>query len=647
MFLEGHIIEFLDTDQLKPGYVRKQERTRLQVIDPRGRNLSMGEERVAVAHRSAAEADFPTLAREIAARVEQLRAALDAELIWQSVSGTSREYTLSELAELYFGASSPESASAVFRALAEDTLYFKRNGLQFTPKTAQQVETEQTKRSRQKEREQTRAATFEGVRQLIQNSGSIGPDLSPLLDRLQNWLKTGATDEAATALEEVVGQHRARDSAYDILLRAGRIEPAQDRFLVTAGVEIGFPLSALEAANALPRAGSAGGRTDYRALPALTIDDDTTLEVDDALTLSEEGGCYTVGVSIADVSAFVTKGDPLDTTAFRRCSTIYLPNVAVRMLPEILSTDLCSLRSGADRLSFTIEVRFDSAFNQLDYRIRLGTVRVRSRLSYEAADALMAEGDPLLAPLYRIALQLQQQRADKGAITSRRPEVKVHVHDGGIHVTKLDPNAPSRILVSEMMILANRLCADFAAANAIPIFFRTQEPREARTAEEAPVHEALAFDRLRRTFRRSRLSLTPGPHAGLGLTAYTQASSPIRRYADLVTQRQFTAFLQGTPPPHSREELLAILSAAEAAEVEIRTLEERSNTYWLLQYLEREKKGVALKAVVLDKKGVAELEEVQLRGRLTDPRGFSPGDTLQVLIESSDPLRGELRLKPL
>src|SRR6185295_12963486 len=108
---------------------------------------------------------------------------------------------------------------------------------------------------------------------------------------------------------------------------------------------------------------------------------------------------------------------------------------------------------------------------------------------------------------------------------------------------------------SEMMILANGLSADFASLNSLPVIFRTQEPREAMSIEDSPVIEALAFERLRKTFKRSRLSLTPGAHSGLGLTAYTQASSPIRRYADLVTQRQFTAMLSGKALPHGKEEL--------------------------------------------------------------------------------------------
>src|SRR5262249_5112984 len=150
------------------------------------------------------------------------------------------------------------------------------------------------------------------------------------------------------------------------------------------------------------------------------------------------------------------------------------------------------------------------------------------------------------------------------------------------------------LLVTEMMVLANGLAADFASVHSLPIIYRTQESREALPVEEPASMDALSFERLRKTFKRSRLSLTPGTHSGLGLSAYTQASSPIRRYADLVTQRQFTALLGGQPHPYGREELLQILVSAEAAESEVRSIEDRCSNYWLLQYLMREKVGQPL-----------------------------------------------------
>src|SRR5687768_16207971 len=167
MFLEGQIIEFLDADQLRPGYVRKQERDRLQVIDPRGRNLSMNGDRVVIVHGQASEHEFPTVARGILEKVQERKAEVDVQLLWESLGGTQREFGSIELADLFFSESSPEAASAVFRALSEDTLFFKRNGALFLPKTPNQVISEQTRRIREREREDAREKLIRNISQLV------------------------------------------------------------------------------------------------------------------------------------------------------------------------------------------------------------------------------------------------------------------------------------------------------------------------------------------------------------------------------------------------------------------------------------------------------------------------------------------------
>jgi exoribonuclease II len=648
MFLEGQIIEFLDADQLKPGYVRKQERDRLQVIDPRGRNLSVNGDRVAIVHCPVSESEFPKTAKTILDRVQARQSEVDIALLWESLGNSGREFQPLELAELFFSESTPEATSAVFHALSQDNVFFKRNGLHFVPRTADQVASEQTRRTRQRHREEQHDRLAEAVRRLVRDRGEISSELDPVIDRIQSWMRYRTGDDVEGILEQIVGATHARDAAYDILVRAGRVPQRADRFLVIAGIEEAFGPAQIEAAALLPPAVHSGERADFRDLPAISIDDEDTIEIDDALTIREEGSQYTVGIHIADVSSFVARGDVLDIEALKRASTIYLPTRAVRMLPERLSTDLASLKQGLDRHAFTVEVRFDSDFNRLDHRILLSSIHVGERLTYEEVDERIQAADRGLTALHRIALRLREERESHGAINFRRREIKIRVQqkDTGdeIRINTIDANSASRILVSEMMVLLNRLAADFAATNSLPVIFRTQEPRDPVTAD-ATLPEALAFEKLRRTFKRSRLSLTPGLHSGLGLSAYTQVSSPIRRYSDLVTQRQFTALLHGAAIPHTREELLQVLAAAEGAELEIRSLEERSTSYWLLKYLARERMGAVLNAMVLDKKGTVELDEYYLRGRLADPGTAEPGAVVQVTIEEIDPLRSEVRFK--
>ena len=644
--LEGRIIEFLDAEQLHVAYVRRQDHDRLHVIDPRGRNLSVSGDRVVVVHRATAEGDFPAIARQISDKVSARQSEVDVELLWQSLGGTQREMQPAELAEIFFAEDSPEAASAVFRALSEDNVFFKRKGSQFLARSVEQVSTELTRRQRQREREQFRERTSSIISQLLkQKKTAIPSDAGPILDRIQNWLRYRTGDEVGGLLEEIAGPAKARDAAYEILARAGRIDTSLDRFLIMAGIETEFPHQLIDVTKQLPPFSHDEARFDYQNTLAFTIDDEDTREVDDALSVVHQGAEIIVGIHIADVSAFVEKGDLLDIEAARRSSTIYLPATTVRMFPERLSTDLASLNFGSPRPAYTVEVRFDEQGKRLGYRIALTTVNVEKRFSYDEADRAFDAGNTSLQTLRRIAQQLHDERAARGAITFRRPELKIRITDGEIEIKKINTNSPSRFIVSEMMILANGLSADFASVNALPVIYRTQEPRDAVAIEEAPAVEALAFERLRKTFKRSRLSLTPGLHSGLGLSAYTQASSPIRRYADLVTQRQFTSMLRGGAIPHGREELLRILVTAEAAEQEIRTIEDRSTNYWLLEYLSRYKKDEQLSAVVLDLKGNIEIEDFYLRGKLAPGNKLQPGEVVQVRIESIEPEKTEVRFR--
>jgi hypothetical protein len=108
MSLEGRIIEFLDSDELRVGYVRKQEHDRLHIIDPRGRNVSVSGDRVVIVHRPSTESDFPAAAREISEKVAARQSEVDVELLWQSLGTRQREVEAAEMAELFFAETSSE-----------------------------------------------------------------------------------------------------------------------------------------------------------------------------------------------------------------------------------------------------------------------------------------------------------------------------------------------------------------------------------------------------------------------------------------------------------------------------------------------------------------------------------------------------------
>src|SRR5260370_3077975 len=165
-------------------------------------------------------------------------------------------------------------------------------------------------------------------------------------------------------------------------------------------------------------------------------------------------------------------------------------------------------------------------------------------------------------------MKLREKRRASGALLVQRREPKIEVSGGEIEVRLLDTSSPSGELVAEFMVLSNHVAARFAAENRIPIIYRVQ-----------PGSGDLAM-------QRPRLSLYPEYHAGIGLDYYTQVSSPIRRYMDLVLQRQLLAALSnGSSPPYQAEELLAVLATAENAEADGKELERRAGRYLTFAYM--------------------------------------------------------------
>jgi exoribonuclease-2 len=646
MELEGHIVEFLESGAHRLGYVRQREQRKIRVIDRRGRQSSIPISRVVVVHAAVSESEFQDAAEAINQRVESISTDIDIELLWEAVHREAKEGDSSDFAAAYFGEASPESTSAMFHVLTTGGLFFKRNGLRFQPRSRRQVESERLRIAREQEHEQIRRGISRLLRQAIQNGPPVNePDWQSVSERLEVWLRKRQANEVGALLEELLGEARARETAYDLLVKSGRIHPSEDRFLLAHGISQTFPREVLEAVQRLTPYRRDPAHIDRSGSTTLAIDDDETVEIDDALTVCEEDGHTIVGIHIADVSAFVEKDDPLDREASRRSATIYLPNVSVPMFPERLSTDLASLVSGVVRPAFSVEARFDIEDRLESFRILRTSITVSERLSYECADARIAEGDPMLKLLHRVATHLNEDRVKAGSQTHRRPEIKVRVTDGRVTVHRVESDTPSRLIVSEFMILANRLAADKAAAAGTPIIFRTQEPSDVPPPQTEGLPEAIQFELLRKSFKRSRLSLSPNTHSGLGLSAYTQMSSPIRRYGDLVTQRQFVAALDGTPFPYDKEELLTIITTAEAAELVIRNLERASTNYWVLTYLAREVKDAEVSGRVVDTNGTVELTDYLVRGRVSTRTGWQMGEAVVVRIESVDPVRGEVVLR--
>jgi exoribonuclease-2 len=416
--------------------------------------------------------------------------------------------------------------------------------------------------------------------------------------------------------------------------------------LIRHEVPIDFPEVVLGASDALKLDPllKDGRRRNLTGIPVFTIDDAFTTDMDDGVSTEfrEDGTCR-VGVHITDVGALVPVGSELDREAAGRVSSLYFPDRKIPMFPPVVSEVLGSLCPDAPRLALSLFFDLAPDGSAGEAEIVPSVICCREKLTYDRADAIL--DDPLhplhasLLTLHRAAEANWIDRLQAGAVALERSELQIRVTpEGEIQVSVRHRNSRSNLLVSELMVMANVAVAEFCRDREIPIVYRTQQAPDLSDLEEAE-HEALQRYRILRRMRPAAMSLEAGAHGGLGVALYCQASSPLRRYADLAVQRQLGAFLLGEPLLYDAEGIQQVLFQAEERRREIGRLERRRERYWLFKYLEQSV-GQNFEALVLEawERGFsAEILEYGFRVEVKPSRPVEPGEAVTLRLNRCDP----------
>ena len=304
------------------------------------------------------------------------------------------------------------------------------------------------------------------------------------------------------------------------------------------------------------------------AVKGVTIDDKTTRDIDDAIWVEESAEGTTVYVSIADVASTVTVESPLNQSAYERIGTQYFRTGNSPMLPRELSEQKLSLSPNREKKTITVKVDLAPDLTVKTVDVFRSTLNSFARLTYDEIPALLEnESHPMLRAAKKLADGLLAKRRASGAM------VLYDLNNGWVtgeegHVRKLRERADTvgYIIVQELMILANAAVAEWATAKELPILFRTHQGREAgpdraellkqiESAMHTPLAD-LAFVRQKThtLLERAKYEGRLRAHFGLNLSAYTHFTSPIRRYADLVTHQQIRAHLKGERLPYTEDD---------------------------------------------------------------------------------------------
>ena len=667
------------------------EDARVRVALRRKREARLPADRVILATQIVAEGD-----EALAAFREQSEAlADDVALVdlWEVVRDEGEALAFDDLAELYWGAeASAAERVALLLRLDRDDLYFDSGKAGYSARSADAVEETLARRRRRAQN----AADAEALAAAL-SAGELPSDLSAhqqsLMGDMREYAVFGDDYARGAAVKALLGKVQGnmvgkgasggnpQRLAFETLVAIGEMAADAPLELAREGIDAAFSAEALAEADAVSDAEPLADarRVDLTALPVFTIDDADTADKDDALSLERldethnGAAVYRLGAHITDAGALIAPGGALDAEANRRMATLYIPEGAVPMLPAAVSQAKGSLESGESRAALSLLARVSADGELLGYEVKPSVIRSRAALSYEEADAAIlgvndgaaggakgldgagkaGEYAETLAALHALAGALKGRRELAGAVNIDKPEMQIRVAaPEDIRVRVIERDTPARAMVAECMVLCNSLLATFCRDNGIAAAYRTQAaPDLSDIGAGLPPGTALEDGPLRwylmmRRFAPADIGTAPGAHNGLGVAAYIQATSPLRRYPDMVMQRQISHFLSAGEPLYSADEIASVAARADVQLRALGKLEAQRRTYWFMKYLKlraanaKDDDGLLYDAVVLENRprrsGMLELAEYPFRARAQLPGAVLPGERVGLRFGGAD-----------
>jgi exoribonuclease-2 len=548
-------------------------------------------------------------ASEVVHAADALVGDLDADFLWE-VAGAD-EFGFDALAKEYYGQTpQPAETLALLMKLHASPIYFHKKGRgryrPAPPETLEAAKAGQEKKRLAAER-QARLATELAAFRLPEDYAALIPRILIAPDK--NTLEYKALDDAATA----TGLSQLR-----LIERCGAIPSTLDFHLASFQLEhfprgLGFS-AVTEPVDppALPHAG----------VSAFSMDDEATTEIDDALSVTWlDNGNIRVGIHIAAPALGIALDSALDVVARERLSTVYFPGDKITMLPETLIHHY-TLGETHDCPALSLYVEVAPDMRVLATETRLEQVHIAANLRHEVLEPLFngeTLGNPA-APDYAYRRELEWLWAFAAALeagrgkadTVDRVDYNFKLVGERIEISTRKRGSPIDKVVSEMMIFANAHWGGWLAEKRVPGIYRAQNNG------------------------KTRMTTSPEPHSGLGVDQYAWSSSPLRRYVDLVNQRQLISVVQGAEPayPPRSEKLFSVVRDFELAYDAYNDFQRRMERYWMLRWLQQENCYEVIASVIRD--DLVRFETLPMVTRAPSVAGVAAGARVRLAISAID-----------
>ena len=497
----------------------------------------------------------------------------------------------------------------------------------------------------------------------VSSLDGLDPQVSHWIEQLQS-LAAGAIplrdiDEGCRCVLKELKLDLDPIELHRTLVTNGAADPHQLPAMQGSRWSSGFSIEQLQEAENLLNASQSSQPGDERRidlchLHCVTIDDSETRDIDDALSLERKpDGSKRIWIHIADPGRLIQPGSTLDQEAAARGSSLYLARGNQPMFPEVLSTGPFSLRAGHKSAAWSTWVELNEEGAIAAYGITRSWVKPLYKLSYDDADDLIDLAPPEeadLADLDQLLRRRRLWRERNGALLMDLPEGRIRCRDGDLSLEITEPSV-SRQMVAEAMILNGAVTAQYGVDHDLPLPYRSQLPADLPSPaqlSELP-DGAVRFAAIKRCLSRGLMGTKPASHFSLGLPAYVQATSPIRRYCDLIVQRQIQAHQAGSPQL-SEEELQELVGSVDLATREGIGISREDQRHWQQVWFEHHR-DQQWQADFLrwlrpqDRLGLIRIDALALDLAAECPPGSEPGDQLQLHVLEVDPIRDQLRLQ--
>lgn len=546
---------------------------------------------------------------EFMAQAEQVSAEIDVDFLWESCP--AEEFGFDALAEEYFGhkPAAVEAAGIVIRLHSAPMYFYKKGKGHYKAAPAEALKSALASAEKKRLQAELLARYTEEL-----SAFRLPPEFADKMSHLlyspdRNTLEVKAL-EAACAATGLSPAH--------LLERCGGIPSTKDyhlnRFLLENFPHgTGFPEVTVEPHAELPLA----------EVTAFSIDDASTTEIDDAFSVAQlPNGNWHIGVHIAAPALGITPNTPVDDIAAARLSTVYMPGSKITMLPEnvVQEYTLCADKI-CPALSCYLEV--DSAtLAVLGTESRLERLHISANLRHDTLEPLFNENTLAeckldypyaseLTLLWNLSHKLEAARGKAGEI-QQQFDYNFNVENDVVSISKRLRGSPIDKVVAELMIFVNSTWGKLLADNEVAGIYRTQNNGKVK------------------------MSTVAAPHQGLGVAQYMWSSSPLRRYIDLVNQRQIIQLLRNEPPVYAKNDtaLFTVLSNFDAAYTAYNDFQRQMERYWCLRWLIQEKIQHVEGALI--RENLVRLSGIPLVGRFPSIPELPPATMVTLEIEAID-----------